>query len=98
MAFHNTNYSFLNLTGAKDLADAGFNGTTATTVHEVYCTVGGSIELSAIGGGKATFTMAAGQSVKMTVGSYAVSSGKFIGFRIKGDKPGFDQNTVEFPN
>jgi len=98
MAFHNTNYSFLNLSGTQDLAAAGYDGVLATTVHEVYCTASGSIELSAIGGGTAIFPMTTGQSVKIMVGSYSVSSGTFVGFRTKGDKPGFNPNTVVFPN
>ena len=98
MAFHNTNYSLLELSGAQNLAAAGFNGVTATTVHEVYCTASGTIEITALGGGTASFPMTAGQSVKVMVGSYDISSGSFVGFRSKGDKPGFNPNTAVFPN
>jgi len=98
MAFHNTNYSLLNLTGTQNLAAAGFNGVTATTVHEVYCTASGTIDIIALGGGEASFPMTVGQTVKVMVGQYTVNSGSFVGFRSKGDKPGFNPNTVVFPN
>lgn len=94
MAFHNVNYSILALSGAQNLAAQGYNGATATTVHEVFCTANGSIEITAIGGGTATFPLTVGQSVKILVGSYDISSGSFVGFRSKGDKPGFNPNTA----
>ena len=89
MAFHNTNYTIIPLTsGTYTTGDLG-NGITASTVHEVFCTSSGSITITALGGGTATFALTAGQSVKVLVGSCTIVSGTYVGFKTKFDASGF---------
>ena len=50
MAFHNTNWTAVNLpVGTYEMGELG-NGITASTVHQIFCLTGGSITVSAIGG------------------------------------------------
>lgn len=89
MVFHNTNYTIIPLTsGTYTTGDLG-NGITAYTVHEVICTSSGSITITALGGGTATFALTAGQSVKVLVGSCTIVSGTYVGFKTKFDASGF---------
>ena len=83
MAFHNTNYEMINLTsGTYDQSVLG-NGLTASTAHEIYCITAGSITITAIGGGIATFPMIAGQTVPVLAGNIVVVSGTYVAFRAK---------------
>jgi hypothetical protein len=92
MAFHNTNYEMVPLTGGTyTLADLG-NGLTASTVHEIYCISNGSIKVTALGGGVVTFPMTAGQSVRVMAGGATVVSGSFVGFRAKFYSSGIGPN------
>lgn len=81
MAFHNTNFTMVPLTGGTYTLGQLGNNITASTVHEVYCISAGTISITAFGGGSATFPMTSGQSVKVMVGSCTVSSGAFVGFK-----------------
>lgn len=88
MAFHNVNFKMVNLpVGTYTAGDLG-NNVSASTVHEVYCISSGTIIITALGGGTATFPMIAGQSVKVMVGSCVVSSGVFVGFKTQWSVPG----------
>ena len=89
MAFHNTNYTMVPLPVGTYTTGMLGNGITASTVHEVFCTSAGSITITAMGGGTATFALTAGQSVKVLVGSCTVASGAFVGFKTKFDASGF---------
>jgi len=82
MAFHNTNYEAIPMpAGTYTLGDLG-NGLTASTVHEIFCTTGGDITISAKGGGTFTWTAVAGQSVKVVVAHAVVAGGAaFVGFK-----------------
>jgi hypothetical protein len=82
MAFHNANYQAVNLTGTMDSSQLG-NGVTASTVHQVFCLTDGSIEITALGGGKFTWAATAGQSIDVLVKEITVSSGTFVGFKSK---------------
>lgn len=85
MAFHNINYELINLpVGTYSLGYLG-NGFTASTVHEIYCASAGTITITAMGGGTTTLPMAAGQQMSVIPREVTVSSGGFIGFRIKLD-------------
>lgn len=83
MAFHNTNYEMINLTTGTYGQNVLGNGITASTAHEVYCITSGSITITAIGGGTATFPMTAGQTVPVLAGTIVVSSGTYVAFRAK---------------
>lgn len=81
MAFHNTNWTAVNMpAGTYTLADLG-NGLTASTVHEVFCTTGGSVTITAMGGGTFTWAATSGQSVKVVASRIVVGSGVFVGFK-----------------
>jgi hypothetical protein len=81
MAFHNVNFAMVPMpVGTYDVDVLGDN-LTASTVHEVYCVSAGSIQITASGGGTATFAMTAGQSVKVMARKCVVSSGSFVGFK-----------------
>ncbi len=88
MAFHNTNFRMIPLTGGTyspgDLGD----GITGSTVHEVYCLTPGTISINAFGGGAASFIMTAGQSVKVLVASCTIVSGTYVGFKTQWSNPG----------
>jgi hypothetical protein len=81
MAFHNTNYAIVPFANGLNGPDVCGNGLTASTVHEVFCTQGGAVTITALGGGTMTVTLTAGQSVKVLCSSVAVASGAFVGFR-----------------
>ena len=90
MAFHNTNWTAVNLpVGTYEMGELG-NGITASTVHQIFCLTGGSITVSAIGGGTFTWTATAGQSMNVVVGRCVVASGAFVGF-----KPAFQPNYAQ---
>jgi hypothetical protein len=83
MAFHNTNYEIVPLTGGTyNMSQLG-DGLTASTVHEIYCLTPGSITINALGGGSATFPMTAGQSVRVLAVGCTIASGTYVGFRAK---------------
>ena len=83
MAFKNANYQIINITsGTYTLGQLG-DGLSASTVHSVHCLTAGSITITAIGGGTATFPMTAGQSVDVLVGGCTVVSGTYVGFKAK---------------
>lgn len=81
MAFHNTNYEIVEFSSGVNGVHVCGNGITASTVHQVYCTSGGQVEISAIGGGSMTVTLTAGQSVNVLCNTVKVNSGSFVGFR-----------------
>ena len=83
MAFHNANYEIIPITGGTYTTGQLGDGITASTVHEIFCLTAGSISITAIGGGTASFALTAGQSVKVLVATCTVSSGTYAGFRAK---------------
>lgn len=92
---HNANFQIVNLSGSENLADRGWLEPSGSPIHQVFCTSGGSIEITAVGGGKATFTLSQGQSVNVLVGAYTINSGTFVGFRPHDNRPGYNpQGTV----
>lgn len=81
MAFHNVNFGMISMpVGIYDVDVLGDN-LTASTVHQIYCTTAGSIQITASGGGTETFPMTAGQSVNVMAKKCVVTSGAFVGFR-----------------
>lgn len=81
MAFHNTNWTAVNLTaGTYEMGDLG-DGLSASTVHQIFCITGGTIQIFAKGGGNFTWTATAGQKVDVVVARCIVSSGSFVGFK-----------------
>ena len=93
MAFHNVNFKMVPLVsgGTYSTGDLG-NNITASTVHEVYCVSAGTISITAVGGGTATFPMSSGQSVKVMVDSCSVMSGGFVGFKTAFSTSGISPN------
>jgi hypothetical protein len=82
MAFHNANYEAVNLSGTMTVDMLG-NGVTASTVHQVYCLAGGSIDITPLGGERFTWTASANDSINVLVREVTVNSGTFIGFKTK---------------
>lgn len=81
MAFHNTNWEAVPMsTGTYTIAELG-NGFSASTVHEIFCSSTGTVEITAMGGGTFTWAATSGQSVKVMTAKAVVSSGTFVGFR-----------------
>ena len=85
---YNQNYEIVNLTSGTYNVDTLGDGLTATTVHQIYCLTNGSITITARGGGQATITMTAGQTIDCMVQQVIVGSGTYIGFRTKLDSRG----------
>ena len=83
MAFHNVNYEIVPLTGGTYTLGQLGDGLTGSSVHEIYCLTTGSIDITALGGGTATFPMTAGQSVKVVTAGVKITSGTYVGFRAK---------------
>jgi hypothetical protein len=81
MAFHNTNYEAVVMPVGTYNVDVLGNGLSASTVHEVFCTTGGAVTITARGGGKFSWTATAGQTVKVMPSQVIVASGEFVGFR-----------------
>lgn len=81
MAFHNANYAIVPFSSGVNGVDVCGDGITASTIHQVYCTTGGAVEITALGGGDMTVTLAAGQSVNVLCNTVVVNSGAFVGFR-----------------
>lgn len=81
-----SNYQLINLTGTMGPNELG-NGVTASTVHEVYCTSNGSIDLTLLGGGSFTWTATTGESMSAVLSACTVNSGTFIGFKTKMPNP-----------
>ncbi len=91
MAFHNTNWTAVNLpVGTYEMGDLG-NGLTASTVHQIFCLTGGAITITAKGGGTFTWTATSGQSINVVVGRCVVASGLFVGFK-SAYQPGYGQS------
>jgi len=81
MAFHNTNWTAVPLpVGTYTLNDLG-NGLTGSTVHQVFCTTGGAVTITAMGGGEFTWTAVAGQKVDVVAAKIVVANGSFVGFK-----------------
>ncbi len=81
MAFHNTNYGAVPMpAGTYNVGTLG-NDMTASTVHELFCLVGGTATITAKGGGRFDWPATAGQSMKVMPSQVIVSSGEFVGFR-----------------
>ena len=82
MATFNTNFKAVRLVAgnAYTLADLG-DGLSASTVHQVFCVSGGTITLTALGGGTFTWAATTGQSIDITLGSCSATTGLFIGFK-----------------
>jgi len=92
MAFHNTNWQAVPMpAGTYTLNELG-NGLTASTVHEIFCTVGGAVTISAMGGGTFAWTATAGQSIKVVASKVIVGGGEFVGFRTS-FQPNLNQQT-----
>lgn len=83
MAFHDTNYQIVPLTGGTYTTGQLGNGLTAATVHEIYCLSAGTITVTALGGGTVTLPMVSGQSMKVVVGKVTITSGMYAGFKAK---------------
>lgn len=83
MAFHDTNYKIIPLTGGTYTTGELGNGITGSCVHEIYCISAGTISVTALGGGNVTLPMTAGQSFKVLVGSCTITSGMYAGFKAK---------------
>ena len=81
MAFHNTNWTAINLpVGTYEIGDLG-NNLTASTVHELFCLVDGNVDISAIGGGTFSWSATTGQKINVVIGRCVVNSGEFVGFK-----------------
>jgi len=81
MAFHNANYGIVEFASGVNPPHVCGVGASGATVHEVFCAEGGEVEITAIGGGTVTVTLAAGQSVKVLCSTVTVNSGTFVGFK-----------------
>lgn len=66
--------------GTYTLNELG-NGLTASTVHQIFCISGGTITISAMGGGQFTWPATSGQKIDVVAANVIVSSGAFVGFR-----------------
>lgn len=81
MAFHNVNWTAVNLpVGTYEIGDLG-NGLSASTVHQIFCLTGGAITISAMGGGTFSWTATAGQKIDVVTARCVVASGSFVGFK-----------------
>jgi len=90
MSFHNANYQAIVMeSGTYTIGDLG-NGLTASTVHQVFCAAGGSVTITAMGGGEFTTTMSAGDKVDVVAAKITVNSGTFIGFKSR-FQPNYNQ-------
>lgn len=56
---------------------------TGSTIHQLFCLSSGSINITALGGGSFIWSASAGQSIDVVVGSVTVTSGVFVGFKVK---------------
>ena len=83
MATCNTNFKAVRLVAgnAYTLADLG-DGLSASTVHQVFCVSGGTITLTALGGGTFTWAATTGQSIDITLGSCSATTGSLNGKRL----------------
>ena len=74
------NYEIVNLsTGANEFPTSG----NTSAIHQVYCIGSGSAEITAIGGGNATFVLTSNDKVDILTRSVNVLGGTFIGLRSK---------------
>lgn len=81
MAFHNVNWSAVNLpVGTYEAGDIG-DGLTASTIHQVFCLTAGKIDITAKGGGSFSWSATAGQNIDVVIGRCEVVSGAFVGFK-----------------
>jgi len=82
MAFHNTNYEVVTLSGTQTEGELG-NGLTAETIHRVYCLTTGSIDITPWKGNTFTWDATAHDFIDIVVKSTSITSGTFIGFKAK---------------
>lgn len=80
MALYNQNYEAVLLNAGNTYTG---NTVTATTIHQIFCLSGGSISVTAIGGGSFTWSGNTSQSLDVLVGYCKANSGQFVGFKTK---------------
>lgn len=89
MAFNNnTNYKIIPITSGTYTGNDLGNGVTGSCVCQIQCLTAGSITITALGGGMATFALTAGQTVDVLVGTCTVVSGTYVGFKPMFQNPG----------
>jgi isoaspartyl peptidase/L-asparaginase-like protein (Ntn-hydrolase superfamily) len=81
MAQHNANYTIVPFASGTNGKNVCGDGISASTIHQVYCTGGGEVEITALGGGDMTVTLAVGQYVNVLCSRVVVNTGTFVGFR-----------------
>ena len=78
------NYESIALSGTQSHSTGRETGTiTATTVHQIFCLVAGTVIITPMKGSPFSFIATAGQSIDVLTKSTTVSSGTFIAFRAK---------------
>lgn len=84
MALYNQNYQakLLNAGSIYTTNDLG-DGLSASCVHQIFCLSGGTINISALGGGNFNFSATTNSSIDVIVGNCQVLSGSFVGFKSK---------------
>ena len=76
------NYEIVNLQTGENIFP--LSGGTST-IHQVYCVADGSVTITALGSGTATFAMTANEKVDVMTRNVKVVGGTFVGFRAKND-------------
>ncbi len=78
------NFEGVNITSASPYSYTIVSPPTASTVHQIFCLVAGSIIVAPLGGGQFTWVATAGQSMDVMVGAAtAITTASFVGFRSK---------------
>ena len=86
MAQHNANFAIVPFVSGVNGAHICGDGLSAATVHQVFCTTGGAVEVTALGGGDMAVTLAAGQYINVMCSKVVVNSGAFVGFRARANR------------
>lgn len=86
MAQHNANFTIVPLSSGLNDASVCGDGITAATVHQVFCTDDGEVEVVALGGGEMTVSLTSGQYINVMCSSITINSGVFVGFRAKANR------------
>ena len=76
------NYKIVNLQTGENVFPLS-EGTS--TIHQVYCIEDGSVTVTALGSGTATFAMTVNEKIDVMTRNVTVVGGTFIGFGAKHD-------------
>jgi hypothetical protein len=84
MAFHNTNWMAITLSGSQGSSIHGDGtGFSSSTTHRIYCLTTGTITITPVGGNQFTWSGTTNTSFDISTIATTVNSGAFLAIKSK---------------